>query len=96
MADDYRFSTTPPEWVNELSRDYKEGAGTVVSEVGVLEENDSGETSWKVLQLIEMDDGSSEIRGGYYTKTGGWRNKPLMLPPDIMEDLIQFADGKLW
>jgi hypothetical protein len=96
MADDYHFSTTPPEWVSELPRDYNDGAGTVVNEVGVLEENDSGKRFWKAFQLIEMDNGGSEIRAGYYTKTGGWQNKPLMLLPSVMEDLTQFADGKLW
>lgn len=96
MTSEYHFSTTSPDFVSELPRDYRGGEGTVVEEVGVLERTAGGKEFWKALQLIEMKDGSEFIRTGYYTETGGWQNKPLMLPPDIMADLTGYAEGKIW
>jgi len=95
MAREFHFGTTPPEWVLGLPRDYKNGEGTVTKEVGVHQKNNNGEEFWKVFQLIEKDDGN-EIRTGYYSQPGGWTNKPLMLPPNKMADLVEFAEGKIF
>lgn len=43
-----------------------------------------------------MEDGTEEIRAGYYSESGGWANKPLMLPPHAFSDLMDFADGKVY
>lgn len=96
MSSDFHLSTTPPEFVPELPRSYRNGEGTVVEEAGVLQRTDDGKEFWKSYQYIEMESGEDHIRTGYYTETGGWQNKPLMLPPNVMEDLTQFAAGKIW
>jgi hypothetical protein len=92
---DYALTTTPPEFVPELPRSYKDAEGTVIKEAGVVQTHSDGKQYWKAFQLIEKSDGTEEIRSGYYTKNG-WQNKPLMLPPEIMSDLTTFAAGKIW
>ncbi len=95
---EYALRATPPEFVPELPRDYDPedgGKGTVVQEAGVVQTHPDGEQYWKGFQLIEMGDGSEEIRSGYYTENG-WQNKPLMLPPEVMDDLTTFAADKIW
>ncbi len=92
---DIALRESPPDWVSDLPRDYSDGDGTVVKEVGVVQDIENGSTYWKAFQLIEMDH-SEEVRTGYYTKRGGWQNKPLMLPPPIMDDLTTYAKGKIW
>lgn len=89
----FRFTTEPPEFVNSLPRDSENG--TVTEEVGVIQETDDGKRYWKAFQLIEKDNGHEEIRTGYYTESGGWQNKPLSLPPDVLADLVEFARGKV-
>jgi len=92
----YDLSTTPPEFVSALPRDYRDGEGKVVKEAGVIQETLDGNRYWKAFQLIETVDGDEMIRPCYYTETGGYQNKPLTLPPEILSDLTQFADGKIW
>jgi len=87
---------SPPPWVSDLPREYKNGKGKVTKEAGILEKTNSGKKFWKTFQLIEMKDGNKFIRTGYYTETGGYQNKPLMLPPEQFEDLTEFAEEKIW
>lgn len=90
----YDLSTTPPEFVSELPRDSEEGQ--VVKEAGVIQETSDGNRYWKAYQLIETDDGGEIVRPCYYTESGGYQNKPFTLPPEIVSDLTQFAEGKIW
>lgn len=92
----FDFSSSPPAFVPELPRDYRGDEGEVVKEVGVIEETSDGKRYWKAFQLINRDGGDDLVRTGYYTETGGWQNKPLTLPPGVMEDLTGFAEGKIW
>ena len=96
MSSTFRLTTDAPEWVPDLPRDYRGGSGTVTEEAGVIQEDDNGNTYWKAFQLIEMEGGNDIIRPAYYTEGGNYQNKPLMLPPDVMADLTEFAEGKLW
>ena len=94
--DEFHLSETAPSWVKPLSeRDYKGGEGDIKAEVGVHQVAENGNGYWKSFQLIDMGDHDT-IRTAYYTETGGYQNKPLMLPPSVMTDLVQFADGKVW
>lgn len=90
---DYMFSETPPEFVPELPRSSE--LGTVTREVGVIEKTEGGNQYWKAYQLIERDNTDNFVRPTYYTETGGYQNKPIVLPPDVMADLHQFASGKV-
>lgn len=92
---EFHFSETPPAFVPDLPRDFRGGDGTVTKEVGCLQKHD-GKEFWKVVQYIEMEDGEDHIRTGYYTESGSWQNKPLMLPPNAFNDLMDFADGKIF
>lgn len=95
MPAEFHFSESPPSFVPDLPRDYRDGDGTVTKEVGCLQKHEDKQF-WKCVQLIEMEDGEDHIRVGYYTESGGWQNKPQMLPPDAFSDLMEFADGKVF
>jgi hypothetical protein len=92
----FSYSEESPEFVPDLPRDYKGGEGTVTEAVGCLQEDDNGRRFWKSVQLIEMEDGEDHIRTGYYTESGGWQNKPLMLQTEAFSDLVGFAEGKIF
>lgn len=54
------------------------------------------ERYWNCIQLIKMEEGTKEIHAGYYSESGGWANKPLMLPSHAFSYLMDFADGKVY
>ena len=93
MSDTFALSASPPDWVGDYPRDVSKPKGTAIDGVGVLHETDST-VYWKTFEVIELDDGSKQIRSGYYTKSG-WKNKPLMLPTHEFNDLVTFAEGRI-
>lgn len=92
---EFHYSESAPAFVPDLPRDFRDGAGEVVKEVGCLQDT-GDERYWNCIQLIVLEDGSEEIRAGYYSESGSWQNKPLMLPPHAFSDLMDFADGKVF
>jgi len=92
---EFHYGESAPAFVPDLPRDFRDGDGEVTKEVGCLQVTDD-ERYWNCIQVIELNDGGKEIRAGYYSESGSWQNKPMMLPPAAFSDLMDFAEGKVF